>query len=887
VPGPAQYDAAVSSIRVGHRNKPLPAPPTSLKFLAPGTDAVAVATAAAADAMERARAVADGETAMKRTRTVGQKNQKKRQKKSKKKVRARPSSAMEAAAEEAATKTTFGVSGRGDASHWNWVKSGSRPSKVLGKVARKRRHKLRKDAADHPETANATTSRFGGVLEPSLDALAKTLPKRKFRKPRKDPSVFLRPPVDVDNYVASHTHLGMTYAGSFGDLRARGATSRQGTFASGSRADRAERVPRADMSFPAPNHYGDVNPTFGSARADSMRMAKWVEHVKMLPGGSRKIDRAVAMLAELPTGCSMVSQRKRYGSVPKSKQTKKKEAAVAAKTGTELVRRSKKKKTTKKKKKNRTKNTSGIITPGEGFSHDDNNTDENVSSLENHLCQVNTDAIASKAEMALLRARLRSAGFVSGGKGDNGDQKGKAQAKHKKTRKKRTTPHKALNKAERLRERRQRSASPSFGNAGLGGTRERFPMPAGTFYPGPGHYGDFDSFKAAPTRPMTAASVLSAMAHVQRETIALERGRGDGDMTTNTKKKRARSASASGLFSASGPHVTQNFSTFGASERGNLLDYQRRYGIGVGGQASPGPAHYGIPQRSDRCFGGRIRSANRVLQQQEESQRKVLLVEGDTGKDIRRGIALLRERAQSASRFKSTPATAAASSPVRSVSAHLKKIVPLASPFRLKRMHRPSSAPLSPGKRAVSHLSHTAPPSMLHYGGGGSGTRGSGVRGGSGVRKANRSRVTIQEDGGGGGGGGGKNSPSHHGGRRPASASGGISSPSHPTRRRPRPASSKPRASPEKKAPADTAYEDEYLVEEDSDWEEDGEDEDDFEGIEADATAQAVEKDEGEAIPKKRRTSKRELLANVKELAKRALALSSATRATVDKLSSE
>ena len=149
------------------------------------------------------------------------------------------------------------------------------------------------------------------------------------------------------------------------------------------------------------------------------------------------------------------------------------------------------------------------------------------------------------------------------------------------------------------------------------------------------------------------------------------------------------------------------------------MAYQRRYGIGVGGQASPGPAHYGISQRSDRCFGGRIRSANRVLQQQEEKQRKVLLVEGDAGKDIRRGIALLRERAQTASRFSARQAASAMNlrdasrSPARSMSAHHKPMVPLASPFLLKKMPRPSSAPQSPGKRvspqSVSYTHLTLP----------------------------------------------------------------------------------------------------------------------------------------------------------------------------------
>ena len=145
-----------------------------------------------------------------------------------------------------------------------------------------------------------------------------------------------------------------------------------------------------------------------------------------------------------------------------------------------------------------------------------------------------------------------------------------------------------------------------------------------------------------------------------------------------------------------------------------------------------------------------------------------------------------------------------------------------------------------------------------------------------------RERNDEQDDGG--KSAAGDESSSHIIVQRPASASGGISSPLHPSRRRQRPASSKPRGSPEKKADAENAYEDDYLVEEDSDWEDDGEDTDyeDVEGLGIDTVEEAGDED----APKKRKPSKRELLANVKELAKRALELSSATRAAVDKLSS-
>ena len=81
----------------------------SKKFLAPTEDEIAVATAAATAALEEARTIADGPTRKKKLR------------KKKKRV-ARPCSAIEAAAQEAAVKTTFGTSGRGNASHWSWIK---------------------------------------------------------------------------------------------------------------------------------------------------------------------------------------------------------------------------------------------------------------------------------------------------------------------------------------------------------------------------------------------------------------------------------------------------------------------------------------------------------------------------------------------------------------------------------------------------------------------------------------------------------------------------------------------------------------------------------------------------------------------------------------------
>ena len=810
-PGPAQYETAISAIRVGRRNRPLPARESSKKFLAPTEDEIAVATAAATAALEEARTIADGPTRKKKLR------------KKKKRAAARPCSAIEAAAQEAAVKTTFGTSGRGNASHWSWVKGDRKPDKSLDKTTRKRQ---RKKSKKKKGKENSTT-RFGGVVEPTYETVAKTLPKQKFRKPRKDPSMFHRPPIDIDNYVASHTHLGMTYSGSFGDPRAQTATSRQGTFSSGSRADRAERIPRADMSFPAPNQYGDVNPTFGQKREDRMRMAKWVEDVKMLPGGSRKIDRAVATLAELPRGCSMLSQQRRYKTAVPAKGTKK---AKKKKRGQGVTKRAQKKLLERES--------------------------ENVSGLENHIRAVKEDKIASNAEMALLKARLRSAGFVVDGKKNSVQTEKNA---------KRQIPEKVL-KAKRLRKTRQISASPSFGNAGLGGTGERFPTSAGTFFPGPGHYGDFNAFKAAPRRPMSAASVLAAMERVQRETIAFEREGAESASShrsnlsdKGSELKRARSASAlSRRLSQLPPRETRNFTTFGASDRGSLLDYQRRYGIGIGGQASPGPAHYGIPQRSERCFGGRIKSANRILQNQEENQRRIMLLDGDKGKDIRKGVELIRKRAQRSSQ--NEPKSLQNASSARSLSAHHKKMV---SPFRLKKMPRPSSAPLSPGKRdSLSGLSCTAPPLSYHVGN----------------SVSSRPRVTIRQSSR----RSGKKSPNFS--RRPASASGGVSSPSHPSRQRPRPASSKPRGSPDMRAQTEASIEDEYLVDEDSDWENDVDETDDETG---NVEAKEGEKSDTEAIAKNKKPSRREMLANVKELAKRAQELSLVTRERVDKLLSE
>ncbi len=175
---------------------------------------------------------------------------------------------------------------------------------------------------------------------------------------------------------------------------------------------------------------------------------------------------------------------------------------------------------------------------------------------------------------------------------------------------------------------------------------------------------------------------------------------------------------------------------------------QRRYGIGAGGQASPGPAMYSIPQRSDLSFGGRIRSANALLQKQETAQRRVLAVAEDPRTDIARGLRTLRQRAMSAasnrSRRRSLSAASseagggeeeegeadgeedwglAFTSPFRGK--------PPPSPFRLP-MARPTSAPVSPSKLAVGKSlgrsgSKVAATAATRNNGGGTGS-GAGVR---------------------------------------------------------------------------------------------------------------------------------------------------------------
>ena len=86
------------------------------------------------------------------------------------------------------------------------------------------------------------------------------------------------------------------------------------------------------------------------------------------------------------------------------------------------------------------------------------------------------------------------------------------------------------------------------------------------------------------------------------------------------------------------------------------------------------------------------------------------------------------------------------------------------------------------------------------------------------------------------------------------------------------------------RAQTEASIEDEYLVDEDSDWENDVDETDDETG---NVEAKEGEKSDTEAIAKNKKPSRREMLANVKELAKRAQELSLVTRERVDKLLSE
>ena len=832
VPGPAEYSSAISSIKVGHHKKPLAPPPSSHKFLV------------------------DKDEISRKLQPQGQRNL----------------SAIEAAAQEASTKTTFGVAGRGDASHWNWVKSGTRPPRILSKLEQQRRRKLKKEATWKKRKNGGKDTRFGGVLEPTADEIEKTLPKRKFRKPSKDPSIFDRAPVDVDNFVASHSHLGTTYSGSFGDIKLRPSSSK-GTFSSGSRLDRASRAVHSDMSLPAPNQYGDVNSTFGSKLQDRKRITKWIEDIKMLSGGSKKIDRAVAMLEDLPTGCSMLSQQRRYKSnfklsSRKAARTKQSSTANNQKKQKKRRNRGRKKKRPKKDGLRRSKEAKhaqhgSIQESAESAEsqYEDNCSDnENKSNLVNHLERMNKDAIASKAEMAVLRARLRSAGFLS----DSESGFLKNLTGRKKNIKKSSLKN-------RLRQMRRLSASAAFGNAGLGGTQERFPLSSGTYYPGPGQYGDINSFKAAPRRPQSAASILSAMERVQREFVEESRRSDEENRSSSKKLKRARSASSSAtelsILLKTEPPRTQMFSTFGASERGSLLEYQRRYGIGIGGQESPGPAKYGVHQRSDMSFGGRIRSANCILQDQEERQRRLLLVKGDIRKDNAEQISLLQKRAQSSKHLK-PPRPGQTMSQTNLLTNQGKGNT---FSFKLK-SDRPKSAPLSPVKMR-SIFSKSSQPVYLKT------VRSKKV---DGEKLSRQHASSVQEK---------TRRNNNNSTRRPSSASSGNSSPAHKSRLQARPASSKPHRSPQRFAQPDYPYktskerendEEEYL-DEDSDWENDDTDIvcDDVE----DDSVESESQEDKRPVEKKGKTSKRELLANVRELAKRAQEISLAARAKVEKFS--
>ena len=85
-------------------------------------------------------------------------------------------------------------------------------------------------------------------------------------------------------------------------------------------------------------------------------------------------------------------------------------------------------------------------------------------------------------------------------------------------------------------------------------------------------------------------------------------------------------------------------------------------------------------------------------------------------------------------------------------------------------------------------------------------------------------------------------------------------------------------------AQTEASTEDEYLLDEDSDWENDvDETDDETDNVEA----KEGEKCDTKAAAKEKKTSRREMLTNVKELAKRAQELSLATRERVDKLRSE
>ena len=446
-------------------------------------------------------------------------------------------------AKKSKAATTFGKASRHN-SHWKWIKDGA---KQEGRHAGgKKKAKRGLDSRSSKATKNGRSQQEN---------------KRKGVKPLRRPpnrkALFARKPVDVDKFIATHSHIGTSFHGSFG-AKCR-PSSRNGTFSSASRSF-PWKLPHARN--PGPSAYGDVGSSWSSKKQGN-KLKAWMN--KLRRSGSRPIDQAMA------------------------------------------------KQLTKMK---------------------------------------------TKAPLA----------------------------KH-------------------IRKMRQVSSSPSFAAPGLGGTSARFPSAKGTYLPGPGHYGDVDSMyksssvrdengdererviaaegdvvadqeNASPIPRPQSASVLKGMPYFDFEHLQHRRRPG----TALTKRRSgAASLTVSGIRS-----LKKKSSTFGVAERGSLLEYQRRWGIGVGGDASPGPAMYAVPAKGVISLSGSY-SSNAVIQAQERKRLKRLLAgTGRNTEEVEERIRIVRNRVSSAN--DNTP--------------NLKDLSST-SVNQLMRRQRPTSAPASP-KRVKS-----------------------------------------------------------------------------------------------------------------------------------------------------------------------------------------
>ena len=483
-PGPTSYDSLTSTLR-GPRGKPLPQPDVPESSLS---------SSAAAPALLALPAAPGASSSSGSRRHLHPRRR-----------RRRPVSRVEAAAESAATSTSFGVAGRGDASHWNWVKSGSRPPRGISKLEQKRQRALKKKRIKlHKAKADGKENRGNAVLA-AVTAVEGSNPKakRRFRKPRKDPSLFNRKPLDVESFIAAHCHVGHSYPGSFG--RTARPSSTKGSFSFGSRPKQVYK------RIPAPGQYGDPNPTFapaGSQRAKGTSNTKWVEDVKR--HGSRKLDKAVAELEVPSVGASMYAARGE-----------------------------------------------GALAGGGNSSSSSSSSSAPSSARGRRGGGENWIREEDERMAAAMRARLRAAGLMTA-EGEKASSASSSATAIKKS--KISAKNKGVSSLrDRMKRMRKVSASASFGTPGLGGTGRRFAKDfLDVSSPGPGQYGDVDSFSDRAAKPaVRRPRPSSAAANL-------------GSRSASASALLLQSSSTTAMRPDSG--TNRGFSTFGASARGDLLE---------------------------------------------------------------------------------------------------------------------------------------------------------------------------------------------------------------------------------------------------------------------------------------------------------------------------